>query len=219
MSSRGPLNVSIILLADDNPHARRMGTEILASEGHDVVTVDDGDQAISYLREHRPDLILTDTDMPGAGGYDVCGFVRSHSNLRDVKVVMLQPPLERYDERRAAEAGADGVLHKPLDARALIETVSSLLGLNGAGHPVKATAPQPPAIPKYEIKAPSARPEPPAQPADPFAQAVAEALAGPDSEQRLRNQIHSAAIEVLEAAVPALADRITDRVLQQLQKG
>ena len=195
-----------------------MGTEILASEGHDVITVDDGDQAISYLQEHLPDLILADTDMPGAGGYDVCGFVRSRPNLRDVKVVLLQPPLERYDERRAGEVGADGVLHKPLDARALIETVSSLLGLNGA-NPVKPKAPQPPPIPKYEIKAPAAHQVLPPHPADPFAEAVAEALAGPDSEQRLRGQIHTVAIEVLEAAVPALADRITDRVLQQLQKG
>lgn len=195
-----------------------MGTEILSAEGHEVVTVDDGGEALTYLRDHQPDLILADTDMPRAGGYDICGFVRSRSNLQGVKFVLLQPPLEHYDQRRADEVGTDGVLHKPLDARALIDMVGSLLDLNGRQDPGGSKRSQPPPLPRYEIKSPTTS-EPPPPPADPFAQAVAEVLAGPSSEQRLRDEIHAVATQVLETAVPALADRITERVVQQLQKG
>ena len=195
-----------------------MGTEILGAEGHEVVTVDDGRQALAYLRENQPDLVLADTNMPGAGGLELCGFLRSHAGLHNVKFVLLQPPLEQFDQRRADDVGADGVLHKPLDARALIDTVASLLELNGTQVRERPGSSQQPVLPKYEMKPPATIPEPP-QPADPFAQAVAEALAGPDSERRLRDEICTVATQVLETAVPALADRITERVVQKLQKG
>jgi len=196
-----------------------MGSEILSGEGHQVVTVDDGGQALTYLRENRPDLILADTEMPVAGGYDLCEFVRSRSDLQDVKVVLLQPPLQEYDRLRAEEAGTDAVLHKPLDAAALIETVTSLLGLNGAERPARPTAFQPPALPSFAIRAPAPAAVAPVHPADPFAEAVAEALAESGSAEPLRQQIHDAATEILEAAVPSLAARITDRILRRIQKG
>ena len=192
-----------------------MGSEILSAEGHEVVTVESGDKAVDYLNANRPDLILADTEMPGAGGYDLCGLVRSRPDLENVKVVLLQPPLEPYDERRAAEVGTDGVLHKPLDARALLDTVSSLLGTNGTEAVSRPKAPEA----TVSSRPAASTPKRASRPADPFAQAVAEALTATDPEQRLREEVHAAAIEVLEAAVPALADRITERALQQLQKG
>ena len=214
--------MSTILLADDNPHARRMGSEILVEEGHQVVTVESGDEAVAWLDSHRPDLVLADTEMPGASGYELCGFVRSQPEFGNVKVVLLHPPLERFDERLAAEVGTDGVLQKPLDAEALIETVSSLLENNGAAQPPKEQ-------PGSESLGTAGIAEPASddleglssdhQTDDPFAEVVEQVLSEPGSERELRDRVHSAVAEVMEIVMPALVDRITERVLQTMRKG
>ena len=120
--------MSSILLADDNPHAQRMGSQILSQEGHSVVTVSDGDEAMLYLEDNLPDLVMVDTRMPGPSGFDICKHIKSQPKFGAVKVVLLAGPLEPFDTAEAESAGPDGVLHKPLDAYTLIDTVNSLLG-------------------------------------------------------------------------------------------
>jgi CheY-like chemotaxis protein len=120
--------VSSILLADDNPHAQRMGSQILSQEGHTVITVSDGDEAMLHLQENVPDLVMVDTRMPGPSGFDICKHIKSQPKFSAVKVVLLAGPLEPFDTAEAESAGPDGVLHKPLDAYTLIDTVNSLLG-------------------------------------------------------------------------------------------
>jgi CheY-like chemotaxis protein len=120
--------VSVILIADDNPHAHRMGKQILSQEGFDVVTASDGNEAMSYLAENRPDLVMADTHMPGPSGFDICRHVKSAESLKGVRVVLLAGPLEPFDPAQAESVRSDAVLHKPLDAYTLIETVKSLIG-------------------------------------------------------------------------------------------
>jgi CheY-like chemotaxis protein len=120
--------VSSILLADDNPHAQRMGSQILSQEGHTVITVSDGDEAMRHLEENVPDLVMVDTRMPGPSGFDICKHIKAQPKFKAVKVVLLAGPLEPFDTAEAESAGPDGVLHKPLDAYTLIDTVNSLLG-------------------------------------------------------------------------------------------
>lgn len=121
--------MGLVLIADDNPHAHRMGRQILSQEGHDVVTVSSGDEAMEYLDSNRPDLVMADTRMPGPSGYEVCRRVKQQGgSLEGVKVVLLAGPLEPFDSEQAQECGSDAVLHKPLDAFTLIDTVNSLIG-------------------------------------------------------------------------------------------
>lgn len=148
--------MGLILIADDNPHAHRMGRQILSQEGHDVVTVATGDEAMEYLNENRPHLILVDTRMPGPSGYDICRHVKNHGELNTIKVILLAGPLEPFDSDQASDCGSDGVLHKPLDAFTLIDTVNSLIGKpappveepsdapNVAAEHDEETAPEPP---------------------------------------------------------------------------
>src|ERR1044072_3904999 len=65
-----------ILLADDSPHAQRMGERILSEEGYEVVTVSDGDSALIRLEDVDPDVVLADAIMPKRSGYEICQFIR-----------------------------------------------------------------------------------------------------------------------------------------------
>ncbi|MCG8650744.1 MAG: response regulator, partial [Pirellulales bacterium] len=69
--------MSLILIADDNPHAHRMGRQILSQEGYDVATVSNGDEALHYLEEHTPALVMVDTRMPGPSGFEVCRRIKA----------------------------------------------------------------------------------------------------------------------------------------------
>jgi len=64
--------VSRVLLADDSPHAQRMGERILREEGFEVVTVADGDAALLRLAEVDPDILLVDVSLPVKSGYQLC---------------------------------------------------------------------------------------------------------------------------------------------------
>ena len=155
--------MSSILLADDNPHAQRMGSQILSQEGHTVITVSDGDEAMLHLEENVPDLVMVDTRMPGPSGFDICKHIKSQPKFGAVKVVLLAGPLEPFDTAEAESAGPDGVLHKPLDAYTLIDTVNSLLGKvpETADHaPAPEAKPPKAAPPKVEAPRVSAAPRP-----------------------------------------------------------
>jgi DNA-binding response OmpR family regulator len=116
-----------ILLADDSPHAQRMGEQILSEEGFEVVTVSDGDTALLRLQDFDPDLVLADVVMPKRSGYDICQYVKISPRHRHTRVILTVGALEPLDEAEARRVQADGILKKPFEASVLLETVKPLL--------------------------------------------------------------------------------------------
>src|ERR1700682_4075044 len=121
--------MSTILLADDSPHAQRMGERILREEGFEVSSVADEATALARLADLDPDLVIADVFLPGggggAGGLDLCRHVK---NLhRHVRVILTAGLLEPLDEDEARAAGCDAVLRKPFEASAVIGTIRSLV--------------------------------------------------------------------------------------------
>jgi CheY-like chemotaxis protein len=119
--------MSRILLADDSPHAQRMGELILREEGYEVVTVTDGASVLVRLRDFDPDLILVDVAMPTKSGYEICEFVKSSLGHLHTRVVLLAGALESVDEHEAKRVQVDGVLKKPFEASLMLQTVKPLL--------------------------------------------------------------------------------------------
>jgi len=224
-----------------------MGQQILSQEGHDVVTVSDGDEALHYLTENRPDLVMVDTRMPGPNGFDICSHVKKQAVLDGVKVVLLAGPLEPFDPAQAESAGSDAVLHKPLDAYSLIDTVNSLLGsIKGTledssddaltaqaealvesadvAQPTSDTpseepqAASEPATPAAAATAVAVEVEVQAESDDPLADLVDQALGTSNTRILRQEQVRRAVREVLEASFPSLADALVERVLTRLDE-
>jgi CheY-like chemotaxis protein len=116
-----------ILLADDSPHAQRMGERILREEGFEVVTVTDGETALVRLDDVDPDLILADVFLPRKSGYALCEYVKSQPRHRHVRVVLTAGLLEPLDEAEARRVGCDAIIKKPFEASAVIETIKPLV--------------------------------------------------------------------------------------------
>jgi CheY-like chemotaxis protein len=116
--------MSRILLADDSPHAQRMGERILRDEGHEVITVSDGKVALLRLQDAAPDLIIADVSMPEVSGYEVCEYVKKHGGA---PVFLTAGAVEPVDEDAVARVGADGVLKKPFEASILLSAIGKFV--------------------------------------------------------------------------------------------
>lgn len=113
--------MSRILLADDSPHAQRMGERILRDEGHEVITVSDGMVAMLRLKDLQPDLVIADISMPEVSGYELCDYVKSNGGS---PVFLTAGAVEPVDEAEVTRVRADGVLKKPFEATVLLQAIA-----------------------------------------------------------------------------------------------
>src|SRR5262245_43945972 len=116
-----------ILLADDSPTIRRLVTQTFADANYKIVEVNNGDAAVKTFEQVRPDVVLADIYMPGRNGYQVCAYIRSHSQLGKTPVILLVGAFEAFDEDTARQAGATASITKPFEPRALIEMVRTVI--------------------------------------------------------------------------------------------
>jgi CheY-like chemotaxis protein len=117
----------VILLADDSPHAQRMGEKILREEGYEVISAVDGGTALRLLDTEKPQVILADVFLPGVSGYELCQRIRSAEGGERMGVVLTAGLLEPVDEAEAARVKSDGVLRKPFEATEVLQILRPLV--------------------------------------------------------------------------------------------
>src|SRR5947209_19799944 len=150
-----------ILLADDSITIQKV-VELTFSDGdYEVIAVNNGAKAIQKLAEMRPDIILSDIIMPEKNGYEVCEYVKSHPEFRNIPVILLTGTFEPFDPDRADKAGCDAVVTKPFESQSLIQKVEELIAQSKAGAP-DAVAPAPAPAPEMPSPAPLPQVMPPA---------------------------------------------------------
>ncbi len=121
--------MSRILLADESPHAQRMGESILRDEGFEVVTVTDGETAIRRLADVDPDLVLADAALPKRSGYELCQYIKTHPRHSLTRVILTAGASATFDDEHARRVGSDASLRKPFEASAVLDTVRPLIEL------------------------------------------------------------------------------------------
>ncbi|MGH9886301.1 MAG: response regulator, partial [bacterium] len=146
-----------LLLADDSVTIQKVVGITFANEDVELVTVDNGDDALIRARQMKPDLVLADIGMPGLDGYALCGAIRKDPNIAHTPVLLLTGTFETYDEEKAREVGANGYISKPFEAQALVDRVFSMLAQSATRPPAPAPAP-PPAPRPVATPAPAAAP-------------------------------------------------------------
>jgi CheY-like chemotaxis protein len=117
----------LILVVDDNPINLKLAEEILLSGGYTVVRAADAEQARHLLTTLLPDLIMMDIALPGMDGLSLTRIIKSDVRLRHIPVVALTAYAMRGDDLKAAEAGCDGYITKPIDTRVLVDQVSAII--------------------------------------------------------------------------------------------
>ncbi len=112
-----------ILVVDDSATIRRSAETMLAREGCEVITAENGFEALSQITRHHPDLIFIDIMMPRLDGYQTCAIIKNNAEFRDTPVVMLTSKDGLFDMARGRVVGSDQYLTKPFTREELLGAV------------------------------------------------------------------------------------------------
>lgn len=222
--------MSRVLLADDSPHAQRMGERLLRDEGHEVVTVADGDSLYARLSDIDPDVLVVDATLPIRDGYEITRFIKSSDFYRHAAVLLTGSLAEPVDAAKAKQAGADGTIQKPFDVDNLTRLINPLALRSEELRRARPTGPPPPypgEEPEFTAGAVSTEPEPEFAPLEdePVPTAApqlaplgvkstpAEVDVEPLSEEE---RVRAAVTLALDAAMPRLIEELTRQTLRAL---
>jgi len=119
-----------ILLAEDNPVNRKLVETLMGKRGHNVISVEDGSQAVQRLGQERFDLVLMDVQMPGMDGLEATRQIRALENALGprVPIVAMTANAMKGDEATCLAAGMDGYVAKPFEADKLFALLGRLTG-------------------------------------------------------------------------------------------
>jgi DNA-binding response OmpR family regulator len=117
----------VILIADDDPEILSLLSIRLSRTGYKVLEAVDGEETLSAVREHFPDLIILDVMMPGKNGWEVAKELRRDPRFKDVGIVMLTAIGEKINEMTSPLYGADEYVDKPFEFADLEAKISAVL--------------------------------------------------------------------------------------------
>lgn len=117
-----------ILLADDSQTALTLHRMILGGAGYEMLTAQDGQEAIEVATQQRPDLILMDVVMPRKTGFEAVRFLRTQEATREIPVIMITTRAEPKILEICFQCGCNDYINKPVDGAVLLAKVRSILG-------------------------------------------------------------------------------------------
>ncbi len=117
-----------ILVVDDNRDILDLVQRVLVAEGHEVITARDGLDALQREREHTPDLIILDINLPYVDGWEVCRQIKER---RTVPIILLTVRAEATDVEHSRSVGADDHVPKPFEIGDLLNRIARLTSMRG----------------------------------------------------------------------------------------
>jgi CheY-like chemotaxis protein len=112
-----------ILIADDDPVILRLIQVNLELEGYEVLTANNGQEAVDAASVEHPDLVILDIMMPRLDGYQACELLKSKDETKDIPVIFLSAKAQQGDIEKGQSFGVAAYLTKPFDPTELLEVV------------------------------------------------------------------------------------------------
>ena len=119
-----------VLIADDEHNIRHILDFSLHAEGFDVISVHNGEDAVSMAQSENPDLIILDVMMPGQGGLETCKKLKEDDRTAGIPVILLTAKASREDRETGLACGANDYITKPFSPQKVIEVVQGILGVH-----------------------------------------------------------------------------------------
>lgn len=117
-----------ILVVEDNDRNRRLMRILLKSKGYEVIEATTGEEAMNYLKDQKPDLILMDIQLPHTDGLELTKEIKSTEATSDIPIVAVTAYAMKGDRERILKAGCDGYISKPINTREVPLVIASILG-------------------------------------------------------------------------------------------
>lgn len=163
-----------VLLVEDDNNLREIYEARLMAEGYDIVTAQDGEEALVVAKAEKPDLVVSDVMMPKISGFEMLDILRNTPELQGLKVIMLTALGQNDDQQRADRLGADRYLVKSqVTLEDIVNAARQLLDDSGSEVPEVVSANAESATPEPADPAPAVQPvAAPEAPTPPVAQAM-----------------------------------------------
>lgn len=116
-----------ILIIDDAPVIRRTAAIFLDEKDYNVISVEDGFNALAAINDVNPDIIFLDVLMPKLDGYQVCTILRSNPQYQSVPIIMLSSKDSPFDMARGKMLGCTDYLTKPFKKETIIACIDKYL--------------------------------------------------------------------------------------------
>lgn len=117
-----------VLIVEDNELNMKLFHDLLDAHGYGTIQTRSGMDALGLAREHRPDLILMDIQLPEVSGLEVTKWLKDDDELRDIPVVAVTAFAMKGDEERIRQGGCEAYISKPISIGTFIATVRQFIG-------------------------------------------------------------------------------------------
>jgi two-component system cell cycle response regulator DivK len=117
-----------VLIVEDNELNMKLFHDLLEAHGYATLMTRNGIDALDLARQHMPDLILMDIQLPEISGLDVTKWIKDDPKLKAIPVVAVTAFAMKGDEERIREGGCEAYLSKPISIGKFIETVRQFVG-------------------------------------------------------------------------------------------
>jgi two-component system cell cycle response regulator DivK len=124
-----------VLVVEDNELNMKLFCDLLDAFGFQTVESRDGLKAVDLAREHRPDLIIMDIQLPEVSGLDLTRWIKDDAAINQIPIMAVTAFAMRQDERLVREAGCEAYMSKPIQMMPFIDTVKKLTSPRTASSP------------------------------------------------------------------------------------
>jgi two-component system cell cycle response regulator DivK len=116
-----------VLVVEDNELNMKLFHDLLEAHGYNILQTKDGMDALRIAREHKPDLILMDIQLPEVSGLEVTKWIKEDDNLKSIPVIAVTAFAMKGDEEKIREGGCEAYIAKPISVTNFLETVRKFL--------------------------------------------------------------------------------------------
>lgn len=117
-----------ILIVEDNELNMKLFHDLLEVHGYTTLHTKDGREALQLAREHRPDLILMDIQLPEVSGLEVTKWIKADDDLKSIPVIAVTAFAMKGDEEKIRSGGCEAYIAKPISVNSFLETIQTVLG-------------------------------------------------------------------------------------------
>jgi two-component system cell cycle response regulator DivK len=125
----------LILVVEDNELNMKLLNDVLEAHGYSVMSTPQGAVAVQLARQHRPDLILMDLQLPDMSGLDATRQIKAHDETRDIPVIAVTAFAMAGDEKKALDHGCDAYVAKPIVLREFLNLIAGFIGVPEGSRP------------------------------------------------------------------------------------
>jgi two-component system cell cycle response regulator DivK len=116
-----------VLIVEDNDLNMKLFHDLLEAHGYDTLQTKDGMEALRLARQHRPDLILMDIQLPEVSGLEVTKWIKEDDELRTIPIIAVTAFAMKGDEEKIREGGCEAYIAKPISVVHFLQTVERYL--------------------------------------------------------------------------------------------